>query len=174
MSDLVCIVFNGRHTADQVLNDLRSMQKEHLVDLEDSCVVTRDEEGKLQLKQAVDLVRTGALSGGTWGALWGTLVGILFMNPLAGLLIGAAAGAGAGALSGALADYGIDDDFIKKMGEQICPDSSALFVLLRKVTLDKVLPDLSRYEGTVLKTSLSNEQEQELREALQKHSVAVS
>ena len=96
------------------------------------------------------------------------------MNPLAGLLIGAAAGAGAGALSGALADYGIDDDFIKKMGEQICPDSSALFVLLRKVTLDKVLPDLSRYEGTVLKTSLSNEQEQELRDALQKQGAAIS
>jgi len=171
VSDLVCIVFKGRHTADQVLNDLRSMQKEHLVDLEDSCVVTRDDEGKLQLKQAVDLVRTGALSGGTWGALWGTLVGILFMNPLAGLLIGAAAGAGAGALSGALADYGIDDNFIKEMGEQICPDSSALFVLLRKVTLDKVLPDLSQYEGTVLKTSLSNEQEQALRDALQKHAV---
>lgn len=172
MSDLVCIVFNGRHTADQVLNDLRSMQKEHLVDLEDSCVVTRDEEGKLQLKQALNLVRAGAFSGGTWGALWGTLVGILFMNPLAGLLIGAAAGAGAGALSGALADYGIDDNFIKEMGEQICPDSSALFVLLRKVTLDKVLPDLGHYEGRVLKTSLSNDQEQALRDALQKHVAA--
>ena len=63
-----------------------------------------------------------------------TLVGLLFLNPLAGLLIGAAAGAGAGALSGALADYGIDDDFIKSLGEQIGPDTSALFVLLRKVT----------------------------------------
>ena len=147
MSDLVCIAFKGRHTADQVLNDLRSMQKEHLVDLEDSCVVTRDEEGKLHLKQAVNLVGTGALSGGTWGALWGTLVGILFMNPLAGLLIGAAAGAGAGALSGALVDYGIDDDFIKSLGEQICPNSSALFVLLRKVTLDKVMPELEPVRG---------------------------
>jgi uncharacterized membrane protein len=174
MSDLVCISFRGRHTADHVLNDLRAMQKEHLVDLEDSCVVTRDEEGKLQLKQAVNLIRTGALSGGTWGALWGTLVGILFMNPLAGLLIGAAAGAGSGALTGALADYGIDDAFIKQMGEQVCPDSSALFVLLRKVTLDKVLPDLSRYEGMVLKTSLSNEQEQALRDALHRHATAAA
>lgn len=174
MSELVCIAFRGRHVADQVLNDLRSMQKAHLVDLEDSCVVTRDDEGKLHLKQAVNLVGAGALSGGTWGALWGTLVGILFMNPLAGLVIGAATGAGAGALSGALADYGIDDDFIKQMGEQICPDSSALFVLLRKVTVDKVLPELSKYQGTVLKTSLSNEQEQKLRDALSQHSVPVT
>ncbi len=91
---------------------------------------------------------------------------------MAGLLIGAAAGAGAGALSGALGDYGIDDDFIKSLGEQIGPDSSALFVLLRKVTLDKVVPDLGKYEGTVLKTSLSNEQEQELRSALARHESA--
>jgi uncharacterized membrane protein len=172
MSDLVCITFKGRHTADQVLNDLRSMQKEHLVDLEDSCVVTRDEEGKLHLKQAVNVVGVGALSGGTWGALWGTLVGLLFMNPLAGLVLGAAAGAGAGALSGALTDYGIDDDFIKSLGAQIYPDSSALFVLLRKVTIDKVLPELGKYEGTVLKTSLSNEQEDKLRQALSRHATA--
>jgi uncharacterized membrane protein len=174
MSEFVCIAFKGRHTADQVLNDLRSMQKAHLVDLEDSCVVTRDEEGKLHLKQAVNLVGTGALSGGTWGALWGALVGILFMNPLAGLVIGAAAGAGAGALSGALADYGIDDDFIKSLGEQIGPDSSALFVLLRKVTLDKVMPELGKYDGTVMKTSLSNEQEQQLREALERHTASAA
>lgn len=166
MSDLVCIAFKGRDTADHVLNDLRSMQKAHLVDLEDACVVTRDQEGKLHLKQAVNLVATGAISGGTWGALWGTLVGILFMNPLAGLVTGAAAGAGGGALSGALVDYGIDDDFIRSLGEQICPNSSALFVLLRKVTLDKVMPELGKYEGTVIRTSLSNEQERELREAL--------
>ena len=174
MSELVCITFKGRHTADQVLNDLWSMQKEHLVDLENSCVVTRDEEGKLHLKQAVNLVGTGALSGGTWGALWGALVGLLFMNPLAGLVIGAAAGAGAGALSGALVDYGIDDDFIKSLGEQICPNSSALFVLLRKVTLDKVVPELGKYEGTVIRTSLSNEQEQQLREALARHTAAAA
>lgn len=172
MSDLVCIAFKGRDTADQVLNELRSMQKAHLVDLEDACVVTRDHEGKLHLKQAVNLVATGALSGGTWGALWGTLVGILFMNPLAGLVLGAAAGAGGGALSGALVDYGINDDFIKSLGEQICPDSSALFVLLRKVTLDKVMPELGKYEGTVIRTSLSNEQERELREALSGHAAS--
>jgi len=174
MSELICIAFKGRDTAERVLNDLHAMQKEYLVELADSCIVTRDADGKLQLRQAVNLVTTGAVSGGTWGALWGTLVGILFLNPLAGLLIGAAAGAGAGALSGSLVDYGINDEFIKQMGEQICADSSALFVLLRKVTLDKVLPDLAQYEGTVLKTSLSNKQEQELREALHKHAAAVS
>jgi uncharacterized membrane protein len=169
MSDLVVIAFSGRDTADQVLNDLRAMQREYLVDLEDAVVVTRNADGALNMKQSVNLVGMGAMSGGTWGALWGVLVGVLFMNPLAGLLAGAAAGAGAGALAGALSDYGIDDAFIKKVGETICADSSALFVLFRKVTLDRVLPELEKFRGTVLRTSLSTEQETQLRDALSQH-----
>jgi uncharacterized membrane protein len=169
MSELVVVAFKGRDTADQVLNDLRSMQRDYLVDLEDAVVVTRDADGKLNLKQSVNLVGMGAMSGGTWGALWGVLVGVLFMNPLLGFVAGAAAGAGAGALAGALSDYGIDDDFIKRMGETVCSDSSALFVLFKKVTLDKVLPEFTRYEGRVLQTSLTNEQEEKLKEALSRH-----
>jgi uncharacterized membrane protein len=169
MADLICMAFRGRDTAAKVLDELRQLQKEYLVDLEDACVVTRDENGEIKLHQAVNLVKTGAIGGATWGALWGALIGILFLNPLAGLVAGAAAGAGAGALSGALSDYGINDDFMKQMGDAICADSSALFILVRKMTLDKVLPELSRFEGTVLKTSLSNEQEQKLRQALAHH-----
>ncbi|NJO55186.1 MAG: DUF1269 domain-containing protein [Rhodospirillales bacterium] len=169
MSDLVVIAFDGRDAADRVLNDLRGMQREYLVDLEDAVVVTRDEQGKLHLKQSVNLVGMGAMSGGTWGALWGVLVGVLFMNPVIGLLAGAAAGAGAGALAGALSDYGIDDKFIKQVGETVCSDSSALFVLLKKVTFDKVLPELEKFQGTVLRTSLTAEQEEKLRDALSRH-----
>lgn len=169
MADLICMAFPGRDTAARVLEDLRALQKEYLVDLEDACVVTRNEEGEIELHQAVNLVKTGAIGGATWGALWGALIGILFANPLAGLVAGAAAGAGAGALGGALSDYGINDDFMKQMGASIGPQSSALFILVRKMTLDKVLPELSRYEGTVLKTSLSGDQEKKLREALAHH-----
>jgi uncharacterized membrane protein len=86
---------------------------------------------------------------------------------LAGLLTGAAIGAGTGALSGALSDYGIDDEFIRSVGSTIEPGSSALFILVRRATLDKVLPELRPFGGTVLRTSLSNEQEERLRQALQ-------
>ena len=65
MSELICIAFKGRDTAQQVLTDLQGMQKEYLVELADSCIVTRDPDGKLQLHQAVNLVTTGAVSGGT-------------------------------------------------------------------------------------------------------------
>jgi uncharacterized membrane protein len=168
MSNLIVLDFDGIHTADEVLNKLRSLQKEHLIDLEDACVVERDKDGKVHIKQAVNMTALGAARGGSMGALWGTLVGLLFLNPLAGMVIGAAAGAGTGALSGSLIDYGINDDFVKKLGETIPVDSSALFVLVKSVTEDKVLAEIEHYTPRVLKTSLSNENETKLKAALSK------
>jgi len=168
MSNLIVLDFDGIHTADEVLNKLRSLQKEHLIDLEDACVVERDKDSKVHIKQAVNLAALGAARGGSMGALWGTLVGILFLNPLAGMAIGAVAGASAGALSGSLTDYGINDDFVRKLGETIPVDSSALFVLVKSVTEDKVLAEIEPYKPRVLKTSLSNEDEARLKAALSK------
>src|SRR5262252_7207112 len=168
MSDLVVLGFDGIHTADEVLNRLRSMQKEYLIDLEDACVVEREKSGKVYIKQAVNLTAIGAATGGSRGALWGAIVGLLFLNPLAGLAIGAVTGAGVGALSGSLSDYGIPDDFIKKLGKTIPEGSSALFVLFKSVTEDKVLPEIEKYKPRILKTSLSNEAETKLRSTLSK------
>ena len=153
-----------------MLNKLRSLQKEYLIDLEDACVVEREKGGKVHIKQAVNLTAMGAAAGGTRGAMWGALVGLLFMNPLAGMAIGAITGAGAGALSGSLADYGIPNDFIKKLGETIPEGSSALFVLFKSITEYKVLPEIQSYKPRVLKTSLSSEAEAKLRAALSKTS----
>jgi uncharacterized membrane protein len=100
MNNLVVFDFDGIHTADEVLNKLRSLQREYLIDLEDACVVEREKGGKIHIKQAVNLTAMGAAAGGARGAMWGALVGLLFMNPLAGMAIGAISGAGAGALSG--------------------------------------------------------------------------
>ena len=168
MSTLIVLDFDGIHTADEVLNKVRSLQKEYLVDLEDACVVERDGAGRIHIKQAVNLTAFGATSGGTWGAVWGGLVGLLFLNPLAGMAVGALVGAGAGAVSGSLADYGIGNEFVKKLGETIPVNSSALFVLVKSVTEDKVLAEIEPYKPRVLKTSLSNEDEARLRAALSK------
>lgn len=166
MSDLIVIGFDAPDEADKVLVKLNGMKKEYLIDLEDAVVVVRDEKGKVHLKQSMNLMAIGASSGLLSGALWGGLVGLLFLNPLAGFAIGGAVGAGAGALSGSLADYGIDDNFIKSLGETIPNNSSALFILVRKVQPEKVLAELDGLRGRVLKTSLSPEQEKKLQEAL--------
>jgi uncharacterized membrane protein len=139
---------------------------EHLLDLEDAVVAIRQANGKVQLKQSINLVETGAATGALSGALWGTLLGLLFLNPLAGFAVGGLAGAGAGALSGTAIDYGINDDFIRSLAETLQPGTSALFVLVRKAQPEKVLADLSRFRGSVLRTSLSPKQEELLQNAL--------
>jgi uncharacterized membrane protein len=166
MSDLVVLDFDGVGTADDVLTKLRNMQQEHLIDLEDACVVVHTEAGKLQVKQAMNLAGFGAASGATSGILVGALVGLLLLNPLAGMAVGGLAGAGFGALSGSLADYGINDDFIKSLGKTIPKGSSALFLLIRRSTPDKVLPEIEPFKPRVLKTSLSTQQENALKAAL--------
>lgn len=166
MSELICIAFKDTETADRALNELREMQREYLIDLEDACVAIREPGGKVRLKQAVNLVSLGAASSGLSGMLWGGLVGLLFLNPLAGMALGGAIGLGTGALAGSVSDYGISDDYIRKIAETIEPGTSALFVLVRKVNPEKVLPELTKYHGTVLRTSLTADQERRLREAL--------
>ena len=163
MSDLIVVGFDTPDEADKVLVKLAGLKKEYLIDLEDAVVVVRDEAGKVHLKQSLNLTAIGASTGLLSGALWGGLVGLLFLNPLAGFAIGGAVGAGAGALSGSLSDYGIDDNFIKSLGDTIPNNSSALFVLVRKVQPEKVMAEFQGLRGRVLKTSLSPEQEKRLR-----------
>ncbi|MGD8266658.1 MAG: DUF1269 domain-containing protein [Desulfobacterales bacterium] len=158
MSDLVVIGFDDEHTAFEMRAALAKLQKEYLISMEDVVVVTKDEKGKVKLHQAVNLTAAGAV-GGTF---WGMLIGLIFLNPL----LGAAVGAGAGAISGKLSDIGIDDKFMKELGETITAGSSALFVLVRKATPDKVLAELKGFRGKVLKTSLTEDKEEKLREVL--------
>ena len=167
MSELIVVGFNDPEEADRVLLRLSKLRKEYLIDIEDAVVVVRDEDGKVHLKQGINLVTAGATTGFVSGSLWGTLVGFLFLNPLAGFVLGSAIGVGAGALSGSLSDYGINDDFIKSLAETIPPNSSALFILVRKVQPEKVLAELSGVKGKVLRTSLSPEREKKLQQALE-------
>ena len=158
MSTFAAIKYDDPHKALEVRLALVKLQREYLIDLEDAVVAVKDEKGKVKLHQAFNLTATGAISGG----FWGSLIGLLFLNPL----LGAAVGAAAGAVSGALSDVGIDDEFMKKLAEGLKPDTSVLFVLVRKATPDKVLEEIKQYGGTVLQTSLSHEDEEKLQAAL--------
>ena len=140
---------------------LAKMQDQYLLEMEDAVVVTRDLKGKIKLHQAVSLTAAGAASG----AFWGMLIGLLFFSPF----LGAAVGAGAGALSGKLTAIGMDDRMTKQLGDELTPNSSALIVILRKVTADKVLDGLKQFagKGRVFQTSLSKDDEKSLREVLE-------
>lgn len=159
MSNLVVVAYPDEYRAAEVMAALRRLNKQYLIDLEDACYVTKDARGKIKLHQNTSL--TGA--GAAWGGLWGMLIGLLFFVPFLGFAIGA----GIGAIGGKLSDYGIDDTFAKQLTSTLQPNSSALFVLVQRSTPDKVVPELAKYGGTVLQTSLPKETEDKLRAALE-------
>jgi uncharacterized membrane protein len=162
MANLVAIAFAEPAKAFDLRARLVELQKEYLIEMADIVVVTRDESGKVQLHQAANLTAAGAAGGG----FWGMLIGMIFLNPLLGLAVGA----GAGALSGYLSDLGINDNFMKKIGSELKPGGAAVFVLVRKATGDKVLDRLKDFAGTgtILQSSLSKENEEELRKVFEK------
>ena len=166
MSELVIVGFDNVGEADRVLMELGRLKREHLIDLEDAVIAVRDSGGKTRIKQTVDLVGVGAAQGGLSGALWGSLIGLLFLNPLLGAVAGAAVGAGTGALTGSAVDYGIDDGLIKQIGHTLQPNTSALFLLIRKVQPEKVLADLQQFSGRVIRSSLAPDLEAKLQAAL--------
>jgi uncharacterized membrane protein len=158
MSNLVAIAYPDRETAEDVLSTLGRLQTEHSIELEDAVIVYRDEKGKIKLHQTHNTAAVGAAGG----ALWGGLIGLLFFVPLFGIAVGAATGAAAGALT----DVGIDDDFMRELGEKLGPGNAAVFVLVHRSTPDKVLPEIAPFGGEVIQTSLDDEAEERLRHAL--------
>lgn len=156
MSDLIVLAFDSEDGALQFRDKLMSLQKQEIIKLEDAAVVVRRQDGKAKVKQLHSLVGAGALGG----AFWGMLIGLIFFMPWLGL----AAGALGGALGGKFTDVGVDDKFIKEVGNTIEPGHSAIFLLVYSATADKLADELKGTQAKVIKTSLSNDQEEQLRE----------
>ncbi len=161
MADLVAITYPTDAEAEAAREKVLEMQSEYLISLEDAVVVVKDADGKIKLNQLVNTTAAGAASG----SFWGLLVGLIFLMPIAGVLLGAAAGA----LGGKLSDYGINDGFMKGVATSIQPGNAALFLLIKNMTTDKVVAGLQPFGGTVLRTSLDQTKEKELRDALDTH-----
>lgn len=159
MSNLIVISYPDEATAAQAATKLESLRKRYLIDLEDVAYVTKDDKGAVHLTQSRPLAAVGAASG----SLWGLLIGTLFLIPIAGAAIGAATGA----LAGKTADIGINDDMMKQIGANLKDARSALFVLVRSATVEKVLPEMQELGGKVVQTSLQKDAEEKLRAAIE-------
>jgi uncharacterized membrane protein len=157
-SRLIAIAYPDVQTADRVRGELIEAMKEHLIQLEDVVVVEHRPDGKIKLHQATSTAGMGAAGG----ALWGGLIGLLFLVPVFGMAVGAASGA----VAGKLTDTGVNDDFLKQLGEKVGPGGAALITLGRSDAPDKVLERVKGYGGEVIQTSLDAEQEEHLRAAL--------
>jgi uncharacterized membrane protein len=158
MSNLIAVAYDDLDTAGNVLQTLRELSVERAITLEDAVIVERRADGKIKLHQSVKPAAAGAAGG----ALWGGLIGLLFLAPFLGMAVGAASGGAAGALT----DVGVDDKFMKQLANELKPGAAAVFVLVRESTPDKVLPRISPFGGVVMHSSLSDEADARLREAL--------
>jgi len=164
MSHLVVVGFPSVEESEVVRRQLVDIQREQLIAIEDAVVVENDSDGRVHLHQAINLTAAGALGGG----FWGSLVGLLFLNPL----LGAAVGAGLGAASGSLSDLGINDGFMRELGQTLRPGTAALCLLVKDATPDRVIERLRAHapHASLLRTSLSHTDEDRLRRMLEQAS----
>jgi uncharacterized membrane protein len=158
MADLLVIAFPTEAQAEEARARVLGMQREYLIQLGDAVVAIKQPDGSVKLNQIFAPTATGAAGG----ALWGTLLGLLFLNPL----LGAAVGAASGAVAGRLTDVGINDAFMKQVSASLEAGHAALFLLIRKMTADKVMEGLKGSGGTIMRTSFDETKEDMLRAAL--------
>jgi len=166
MSDLLAIAYPTESEAEAVRARLLGLQREYLIELGDAVVAVKQPDGQVKLNQLFEPVAAGAVSG----ALWGSLIGLVVLMPLAGAALGAASGA----LGGKMTDLGIDDAFMKEAAKALDAGHAALFLLIRKMTTDKVVAALAASGGVILRSSFDETREEALREALARAQAAVS
>jgi len=158
MSTLVAIAYPDLGTAEQVRGELVQATKERILSLEDAVLVEHRPDGKIKLHQAMSTSGAGAAGG----ALWGGLIGLIFLAPLFGMAVGAASGA----LAGKATDAGVNDRFMKDLGEALPPGGAALIALGRTDARDKLIERVRPYGGEIIQTSLSKDEEDQLRAAM--------
>src|SRR5271165_1456562 len=179
MPQLIVVGFKkDMYRASEVLNQLQNLDDDWVVDLHDAVAVYRDYNGKLRVDQSYQMT-TG--EGAGWGGLWGSLIGLTLAIPFTGgatapaaaaLAAGAAAGGVLGAGAGAIDaswwkdEFGIPDDFVKQVGALIQPGDSAIYALLRTANPDIVANAFRGYGGTVLRTTLSRDQQSKVEDVL--------
>ena len=142
----------GAYAMRNALDDLRALE---LVDVKDAAVVEHHPDGSVRVRQAFDLIGVGALGG----AMWGALIGLIFLSPWLGMAVGGLAGA----LAGKFTDIGIDDEFIREVGENVKPGQSALFMLIDNWENSKSLRLLADFDAAIIHTTMPADEEARLR-----------
>ena len=161
MATLVAIGYPDMGTAEDARQTVQRLESELIIQADQVAAIVRDQDGKYHVTTTHGGASTGG--GAAWGGFWGLLFGLLFFVPFFGL----AFGAGMGALFGHMGEKGIDKAFQQQVRDYLKPGTSALFMVIEQATPDKAIGALSQYGGTVIKTSLSDEDTKKLQDALQ-------
>lgn len=158
MAELIAVGYPDERTALEAEKEAQHLADELIIQPDAIAAIVRHKDGRYQVTTNHHAVGAGA----TWGMFWGFFFGLLFFVPVLGM----AMGAGLGALFGKLEQAGIDKEFQRQVRDMLKPGTSALFLVLEKATPDKAVAAMSKFGGTVLKTSLSKEAEERLQSAL--------
>lgn len=158
MSNLVVVLYDDQYRAKELMKELKQLKEDKQLAIDDAAYVTKDNEGNFRVHQEHSLTKSGAVAGG----LGGIVAGLLFTIPVAGLAVGAAAGA----IAGKKSDIGIDDKIIKQINDEMRLNTSAIFLLVRDVNREAVLPIFTKYGGKVMQTTVSAEDEAKLQAML--------
>jgi uncharacterized membrane protein len=158
VADLIAIGYPDETTALEAEQEAERLAADLIIQADAIAAIVRNKDGKYKVTTNHHAVGAGT----AWGMWWGLLFGLLFFVPVFGMAIGA----GFGALFGKLEKTGIDKAFQQQVRDMLKPGTSALFLVVEKVTPDKAIDALKQYGGTVLKTSLSAEAEAELQKEL--------
>lgn len=164
MSTLVAIGYPDETTATKAADEAERLAKDLIIQPDAIAVIRRDAAGKYHVTTSHHEVGGGA----TWGMFWGFLFGLLFFVPVLGMAVGA----GMGALMGKVIKTGIDREFQEQVRDMVTPGTSALFLVVEHATPDKAVEGLGKFGGTVLKSSLSKQAEEELQRELNAHQEA--
>ena len=168
MSTLIALVYKDESNGKGGFEEIKRLQKMELITLADMALAVKDEKGKVKVTQTLEKQNTGAVAA--WGGFWGLLIGLLFLAPIFWGVIGALLGV----MMGKTSDLGIDNKFIKDVGDSLDLGGSALFLLVVEATTDKVLDEMKKYGGEVYQTSLSHEDEDKLKAALENEQVSAA
>ena len=166
MTELIVLMYDSEETGQQVLAEIGAMQKEEVIQIADAALAVKDQKGKVKITQTLEKMHTGSVA--IWGGFWGLLIGLLFGGPIFWALFGGLLGG----LLGKTTDLGLDNSFIIEVSDKMEPGHSALFIMVVEATADKVLPELKKFGGHVVQTSLSEEDEDKLRKALENEDIA--
>ena len=155
MANLLVVLYDDQFRAKEVMKEPKTLKENKQLEIDDAAYVSKDNTGHFHVHQEHSLTKSGAVAGG----LGGIVAGLLFTIPVAGLAVGAAAGA----IAGKAQDYGIDDKMIKAINDDMRLNTSAIFLLVRDVNRDAVLPVFTKYGGKVMQTTISAEDQAKLQ-----------
>jgi uncharacterized membrane protein len=148
--DILVFSFADTHTADEVVNELKASQKLGGYKVVAEAVVIREADGSVHIHEPGEGGKgatIGAVVGGAIGLLGGP-VGVLWL---------AAAGGALGGVAGHFAGRSIPADDLKKIGEQLQPNSSAFLALVEDTDAEAVLNSMSGIQANVVTVTLGDE-----------------